>query len=484
MQRLRAASKGAIIGIIIIIIIIGAAAALLMGRKGGPTTTTTMPAATTTSPMQTTMTSTTSTTSPAATATATMKSGYSNVAVLIVAFETDGINILQHAAQTPILGKVRWFSSESIRSGALLQAPDIVKKFLTKVHLMGTFPFMPRTKYFEELKKVFEQQGIDVTGFVPYTYDAAILGMLAIIKAGTTNADAVKKALLEISQEYCGMSGWKALDPKTGDLKYQDYSIWTFTCTGGKCKFEDRYVYVSAENKIIPINQYKFNAKVCKITPENLKDVIAKYLKNPNLKLKGTIVVGILLPQSGSLKEEGQNMVKAALYAIKQVDKILKELGAPFTFKPEVQDTGTNPAKALEGARVLVEQYHAALIIGTASSAALSGIIDYVNSKKVITISPSSTSPALAKDDYVFRVVGNDRGQGKALAYLVHKEGVKKVAVIYRKDPYGEGIALAFKENFEKLGGIVKLLGYTPDKPDYGPEVQQLANIVEQLIKS
>ncbi len=459
MTYLRAASKGVIIGAIIIIIIIAAAAALLMHGKGGATPTTT------------------------ATGGATAKTpNYKDVGVLIVAFESDGKNILQHAAQTPVLSKVRWFSSESIRSSALLEAPEIVKNFLVKVKLTGTFPYMPRTKYFEELKKVMEKQGIDVTGFVPYTYDAAILGMLAIIKAGTTNADAVKKALLEISQEYCGMSGWKALDPKTGDLKYQDYSIWTFTCNGGKCKFEDRYVYVSAENKIVPINEYKFNTKVCKITPENLKQVIAEYLKNT--KLKGEIVIGILLPQSGSLKVEGQNMVKAALFAINQVDQILKELNAPFTFKAEVQDTGTNPAKALDGARVLVEQYHAALIIGTASSAALSGIIDYVNSKKVITISPSSTSPALAKNDYVFRVVGNDRGQGKALAYLVHKEGVKKVAVIYRKDPYGEGIALAFKDNFEKMGGVVKLLGYTPDKPDYGPEVQQLANIVQQLAKS
>ncbi|AEM38598.1 Extracellular ligand-binding receptor [Pyrolobus fumarii 1A] len=463
----RALSKGALVGLVIIIIVI-AAAALLMANQGGQQATTTV-----TTPVETS--------TPTATATAAPEV-YKDTAVLIVAFESDGTNIIQHAAQTPILSKVRWFSSESIRSEALTaKAPEVVRNFLNKVKLTGTFPYMPKTKYLEELKGKLEEKGITVEGFVPYAYDAAMLGMLAIIKAGTTDADAVKQALLEVSKEYCGMSGWKALDPKTGDLEYQDYSIWTYECSGGECKFVDKYIYVAAEDKIVPIDQYKPSLDMCKITPDNIKEYIAEWIKNTNLK--GEIVIGILLPQSGGLAVEGQNMIKAALYAIEQVNEILKELGAPFTFKPVVQDTGTKPQQALQGARVLVEQYGAKLIIGTASSAALSGIIDYVNEHKVITISPSSTSPALAKDDYVFRVVGNDRGQGKALAKLVNEEGVKKVVVIYRKDPYGEGIALAFKENFEALGGTVKLLGYTPDKPDYGPEVKQLANMIEELVK-
>ena len=475
-MRLRAASKGAVAaGIIIIIIIIAAAAYFAMQQKGGaPTTTTptTTPTTTTTAPAPTGTTTTTTTTTPAA---------RKDVGVLIVAFETDGNNILQHAAQSPILRSVRWFSSESIRSPALLKAPQIVRSFLNQVKLTGTFPAMPHTKFYDELKKKLEEAGIEVSGFVPYSFDAAMLGALAIIKAGTTDADAVKKALLEISQEYCGMSGWKALDPKTGDLKYQDYYIWRFVCQGGQCKFDDYAVYVAAEGKIIPIKEYKPSLSHCKITPDNFAQYVKEWLKNT--QLKGTIYVGILLPMSGSLAVEGRNMVKAAEYAIRMINKVLEEYNAPFKFRCVEQDTGTNPQKALQGAEVLVNQYHVALIIGTASSAALSGIINFVNEHKVITISPSSTSPALAKDDYVFRVVGNDRGQGKALAYLVHEEGVKKVAVIYRKDPYGEGIALAFKDNFEKMGGKAVLLPYQPGKPDYAPEVQHLIQVVQSLIQ-
>ncbi len=442
----RAFSKESVIGIIIIIIIIAAAAYFVMSGKGGQTTTT--------SPSPTKAT---------------------DVGVLIIAFETDGKNILQHAAQSPVLRSVKWFSSESIRSSALLKAPDIVRSFLDQVRLTGTFP-----AYFKEYaNKVLAKEGIDITGFVPYAFDAAMLGALAIIKAGTTDADAVKKALLELSQVYCGLSGWKALDPKTGDVAHQDYFIWRYVCHGNECMFDDYAVYVEAEGKIVPISEYKPSKERCKITPDNFAEYVKEWINNT--KLSGTINVGILLPTTGDLAEEGRNMVRAAKLAIKIVNSVLEELGAPFRFKCIEQDTGTNPQKALQGAQILVNQYHVALIIGTASSSALNSIINFVNEKKVITISPSSTSPALAKDDYVFRVVGNDRGQGKALAHLVSEEGVSKVAVIYRQDPYGEGIAVTFKENFENLGGKVVLLPYQPSKPDYAAEVQKLIQTVQQL---
>jgi len=194
-----------------------------------------------------------------------------------------------------------------------------------------------------------------------------------------------------------------------------------------------------------------------------------------------TVKVGILLPQSGALAVEGQAMIKAAEYAFQKVNKALEEQGAPIRFEVLKADSGTDPVKALEGAQTLAQQGVKA-IIGTASSRALSAIIDFVNTQGIITISPSSTSPALAKDDYVFRVVGNDRGQGKALAFYVYNEGYDAVGIIVLNDPYGLGIAEAFKENFTQLVGdanAVEMVVYDPNKQDLAPEVQQLANIIQ-----
>ena len=60
--------------------------------------------------------------------------------------------------------------------------------------------------------------------------------------------------LPKVAYNYFGVTGWKALD-ENGDLKYQDYSIWKYTCKDGKCTFEDIALYKSETGKIIPLTK-------------------------------------------------------------------------------------------------------------------------------------------------------------------------------------------------------------------------------------
>jgi branched-chain amino acid transport system substrate-binding protein len=199
--------------------------------------------------------------------------------------------------------------------------------------------------------------------------------------------------------------------------------------------------------------------------------------------LKGEIPIGILLPQTGSLASDGQDNIKAAKLAIQDCNKILEQVGAPFRFKAVVADSGTDPNKALAGLQTLYNQYHVQIVVGTDSSWVLSGVMSFANEHHIVMISPASTSPALAiPGDYIFRVVGNDKGQGKALATLVKSKGFNAAVVIFRDEAYGRGIAEAFKENFEKMGGTVVLIPYNPQKSDFGPEVQKLSAEVKKLM--
>ena len=198
--------------------------------------------------------------------------------------------------------------------------------------------------------------------------------------------------------------------------------------------------------------------------------------------LQGEIPIGILLPQTGSLAADGKDMVAAAKKAIEDFNKYLEMVGAPYRFKAVVADSGTNPEKALAALQTLYNQYHVQVVVGTASSWVLSGVMGFANEHHIVMISPSSTSPALALPDYIFRIVGNDKGQGKALATLVKSKGFNAAVVIFRDEAYGRGIAEAFKQNFEKMGGTVVLLPYNPQKSDFGPEVQKLASEVQKLL--
>jgi len=199
--------------------------------------------------------------------------------------------------------------------------------------------------------------------------------------------------------------------------------------------------------------------------------------------LRGKIPIGILLPETGGLASDGRDNIKAAKLAIEDFDKFLESIGAPFRFVPIVADSGTNPRKALAALEAMYNEYHVQVVVGTDSSWVLSGVMGFANTHHIVMISPASTSPALAKPDYIFRVVGNDLGQGKALATLIHSKGYNTVVVIFRNEAYGRGLADAFKHDFEKMyGGKVVFIPYNPEQSDFAPQVEKLASVVKKLL--
>lgn len=73
----------------------------------------------------------------------------------------------------------------------------------------------------EQHKKVF---GVDPGLFADTTFDATMLAIGAIARAGVYEGPAVRKALIDVSQTYAGPSGPKNLDIN-GDPP-QDYDVW------------------------------------------------------------------------------------------------------------------------------------------------------------------------------------------------------------------------------------------------------------------
>ena len=105
-----------------------------------------------------------------------------------------------------------------------------------------------------------------------------------------------------------------------------------------------------------------------------------------------------------------------------------------------------------------------------------------MNSNNIVVVSVSSTSNLLAvPKGYLFRLIAPDSFQGKALATLLWHDAARNVAVIYRNDPYGQGISAVFKTEFSALGGTVSLEAYQPSLADYASEVATLSTTVKNL---
>jgi branched-chain amino acid transport system substrate-binding protein len=89
----------------------------------------------------------------------------------------------------------------------------------------------------------------------------------------------------------------------------------------------------------------------------------------------------------------------------------------------------------------------------------------------------AASAPRLTKiGDYIFRIYPSDAFQGQVGAdFIFNKLGKKKVAIVYVKNDWGEGIKEVFKSKFKELGGeIVYEGGVLQDQKDFRTEITKV----------
>ncbi len=188
--------------------------------------------------------------------------------------------------------------------------------------------------------------------------------------------------------------------------------------------------------------------------------------------------IGVTLPLSGELSSIGKVWEKVVEMAFEDLNKEVQAYGFNVEFKPVILDDATQDEKALQNVQTFAQQ-GIKVVVGPAASSQVKTVKSYADANKIVIISPSSTAPTLAiPNDYIFRTVGSDALQAKALAALVLHEGMKKVVVFHRNDEYGNAFAQFFKKYFEEQGGTAILQSYTTGLSDYSSEVNALANKV------
>ncbi len=171
---------------------------------------------------------------------------------------------------------------------------------------------------------------------------------------------------------------------------------------------------------------------------------------------KKEFVVGAILPFSGSLSSIGKSVKIALENAENDVNKHFEEMNSSSHFKLLMADSKTSPEESL----VAIKKLHdngAKIIVGPATSTAVSAVKEYADTNNIILISYSSTSPLLSiKGDNLFRLVPDDTYQGKIIAQRMINDGIKVIVPFWRSDIYGNELYNSTKSNFERLGGKVE----------------------------
>lgn len=154
-------------------------------------------------------------------------------------------------------------------------------------------------------------------------------------------------------------------------------------------------------------------------------------------------------------------------------------LGHPIELQAE--DDGCSAEGGQTAGQKIVSDPSIVAVIGTSCSGAGVPMSKVISDAGYVMISPSNTAPVLTDPDSheagYLRTAHNDKVQGKAMAEYAYNElGVRSAAAIHDGDPYTEGLARVFADEFEALGGtIVEFTAVNKGDTDMRPVLTAVA---------
>jgi ABC-type branched-subunit amino acid transport system substrate-binding protein len=192
----------------------------------------------------------------------------------------------------------------------------------------------------------------------------------------------------------------------------------------------------------------------------------------------GPLVIGTLLPLTGSLAFLGPPEVAGVQLAVQEINAAGGVLGAPVQLvEGDSGDTSTDTANTTVD-RLLASNVNA--IIGAASSSVTLTVIDKIAAAGVVEFSPANTSDQFTTyndSGLYFRTAPPDVLQAVPLADLVLSDGNTTVGILNLNDAYGTGLADNVSKNLVD-GGLneddILAITYDPTASSYDTEVQQM----------
>ncbi|MDT0164416.1 ABC transporter substrate-binding protein [Actinotalea sp. AC32] len=167
------------------------------------------------------------------------------------------------------------------------------------------------------------------------------------------------------------------------------------------------------------------------------------------------LVVGSLLPQTGSLAFLGPPEIAGVDLAIEEINAAGGVLGSEVEIVHTDSSDADNAEVATQSVTDLISR-NAQVIVGAASSSVTLNVVDDITNAEIVQISPANTATKLSGySPFYFRTAPSDVVQGSALGNLVVNDGHANVAFIVFNDDYGITLRDVAKETIEAAGGTV-----------------------------
>ena len=190
----------------------------------------------------------------------------------------------------------------------------------------------------------------------------------------------------------------------------------------------------------------------------------------------GTLKLGTLLPQTGTLASLGPPEIAAVALGVKDVNAAGGVLGKQISVVDTDSGDASTDIASSSVDRLLSQKVDA--IIGAVSSAVSFNVIDKIVNAGVVEFSPANTSPDFTdyKDKGLyFRTAPSDVLQGRVLGDQILADGAQTVGIIALQDPYGTGLTKNVTKSVTDGGGqVVATEIYDPKASTFSAEVGKL----------
>lgn len=190
-----------------------------------------------------------------------------------------------------------------------------------------------------------------------------------------------------------------------------------------------------------------------------------------------TIKLGVGGAQTGDLAGYGVPALNAARLVVDKINAAGGINGAMVEII--AQDDQCKPDLATNAATRLIAE-GVTIVMGHTCSGATKAALPMYEDKKIVSVSPSATSPELTqsgKFPHFFRTTPSDDAQARLGAdFAVKALNAKKIAILHDKGDYGKGYAEFVRQFVEQDGkaAVVFFEGITPGAVDYSSVVQKV----------
>lgn len=189
-------------------------------------------------------------------------------------------------------------------------------------------------------------------------------------------------------------------------------------------------------------------------------------------KKDGPILLGMLIPQSGSEAAIGPYMSNAAQLAVDEINAKGGVLGRQLELK--TADDACDAQSAAAGANKLVTEEVDVSVGGYCSGATLP-TLPIFGKANIPMIIPAANSQELVdqKLKHVFLINGTGSQQAMAAEKWITKQGAKSVALMHDNTSYSKDIAVRTQTLLEAPGGAEPVIteAVTPKESDYSANI-------------